>query len=89
MSEERQGVFDKVFEVWWGKVFIGAVVILFGLFEFRNLSQLESGEKDSLLVSRRTKVIYDLGGKWGIVGVTGVLGAGFVGWGAVQAVKKQ
>ncbi len=88
MSEETHpSLFDRLFNAWWGKIALGCLLWVFAWSLYGRLDDLESGRVDVLYVGRSTKIAYELGGKWGAVGVLGVVGTAMAAWGIVQVAR--
>ena len=51
------------------------------------LSDLESGERDRVRAGWLIRTLCNLGGKWTVALLLGLLGAGVEEWGALQAAR--
>ena len=90
MSEKSQpSLVDRIFNPWWGKIAIGCLLWFIAWSQYGKLDDLESGRVESLYVGRSTKIAYELGGKWGAVGVTVAVGTAIAAWGVVQVTGKK
>lgn len=51
------------------------------------MTQLETGERESIRVHALTKMLYDVGGKWGPTSLLLLLAIGCIGWGIAQLAR--
>ena len=86
-DQPKPDAWDRVIRPWWAKLIIGIIMILLAVSTYNDFAKLESGERDSLLVGRSTRILYDLGGKPLATGVPAAVGLGFIAWGTVQLAR--
>jgi hypothetical protein len=87
-TKEKESAFERIIKPWWAKLVAGVLVIFMACLSYNDFGKLESGEKESLLVGRSTKIFYDLGGKGLATAVPVIGGLCLIGWGAVQRSRK-
>jgi hypothetical protein len=86
-SDEKAstGFFERLFDVWWGRVLLGLFVAAGGVFVFMQLSSVAEGEVESIRVRRWVKLLYDIGGRWLAPVICWVSAAGLIAWGLWMA----
>lgn len=80
----------NLFNAWWGKLLGGTVFWGLGIWLFYELGKLEV-EGGRLRIHWLIAVVYNLGGRWGAVGLCALLGTLLLGHGLYQfstAAKK-
>ena len=78
---EKKDIWTKIVEQWWACILVGIVLIGITYLQYQDLAALESGEKEYLLVSRSTKLFYDMGGKITCAIIGGIMSAGMIIYG--------
>ena len=86
-TTQKNDIWDRIMRPWWAKIVIGLVMLLTAWWQYVDFSKLESGERNSLLIGRTTKVLYDVGGKWLPTSLALLAGVAFIAWGVVQVMR--
>ena len=87
MSTDDRDLFDKVVDLWWGKLVVGAVIAGFTFWLSKDLSRLHKGEVESVEVWLPIAFLYKVGGYWGALSIGINLTLVFIGWGIKQLIS--
>lgn len=85
--EKRQDLFDRMINVWWGKMVFAAGMVAATWFMHREFTRLESGEVASMEVWAPVAALYRIAGLWGGLAIFIVLAVVFAVWGIKQLIS--
>jgi hypothetical protein len=87
-DRSEEAAWDRAIAPWWAKFALGAVFLFMAVDSFVQYGRVESGQKRApKIVSRSEQVLYELGGKWLVSGLIGLIAAAFLTWGVVQLAR--
>jgi hypothetical protein len=82
---KKRDFWDKLLDRWWACLLLGAIVLALTFYQCRDLHRFETGQ--DIHIPRRTKVLYDIGGKWLVGAIGGTFGLAIVALGVYQFVR--
>ena len=66
-DQKKEDWFDRPNAIWWGKWVLSAALAMFSVFLYWEFAEVESGQLEPMSVPRAIALLYDLGGKWGVI----------------------
>lgn len=84
--QERPGVKKWLNAFYFGVVALG--LLIFAITMFNKFSDLESGAVESIMVEKPIARMYEIGGKWGVSGLAGLISLGLAGGSIYHAMKR-
>ncbi len=88
MAQTNDDIWDRLLKPWWAKAALGLVLMGLAVAAFSRHERIEAGGERPTIVSKGDRVLYDLGGKWLVAGLPGVIGLGMLGWGVWQLTRQ-
>jgi hypothetical protein len=86
-QEEEYRLPVKVHQTWWAPLLAAALISFVGYYQFRELEDLEAGRREWVMIPISQKLLYDVGGKWGVVGFAIPITLGLVGLGIFRLIR--
>jgi hypothetical protein len=87
-AQPKKTLTEKLMERWWGACALGAICVIFAVYEFGQFAKLDSGELEEMRVNSLTALLYNLGGKWPPTLLFVLAGLGLIGYGINQLLNQ-
>ncbi len=86
-TEKKKDLFDKMVDLWWGKLVLAGILAGLTVFLYRDFAKLESGEVESMKVWAPIALLYNIAGMWGGLSIFIILSILLVFWGVKQKIS--